>query len=748
MAARPLYNRDIRNRRRPLPRFWSTLSLVAMSLAFVAGTSALILFPLLPSQRPYRLQIGDIVPEDIRAPAQISYTSQIETDKARAAAAARVDDIYDPPSPRIGRQQVLTARQALAFIQVVRADPFANDELKHEYLSQIEDLSLPNGVATKLLTINDLQFDTVGQEIVSLIEEAMSGAVNEGQEQQVRNQLELHVSSTLSEDLIPVAVAVAGDLVVANSKLNVVATEEARNQAADEVRDVQYTFQEGEVVIRAGDQVDELALEALNALGLASEERTWQDVASMIIASVLALITLAVYLAVFNPSWINRIDHLLLLIVLFLAFLALAQLMLPENQLVAYLFPAAALSLAMAEIIGVGFAALTIVVLAILTGILAANSLEITVFTALSGLLAAGSIRRSSRLSAYFVAGIFASLGSVGVLLVFRLPEQMESFRLAQYLSSALVNGLLSAGIALVILFVVGNITDLTTSVQMIDLTRPDHPLQRLLQQEAVGTYHHTLSVANLAEAAAEIIGADALLTRVGSLYHDVGKALNPGFFVENRTEGAVDPHRGLSPQKSAELILAHVPDGAKLARKHRLPPAVIDFIWEHHGTTPIAFFLERAREEAEKTGSEVDERLYHYSGPIPHTRETAILMLADGCESAVRSNQPAPGDQIEQIVTHIIQLRLDQHQLDNSGLTLTDIKMIKDTFIRTLKGMYHPRVKYPGDIPAPAQLPASSPEGLPQPVQGEGEQAAEDTSKVQASEEQTPPPRKRPMEG
>lgn len=748
MAARPLYNRDIRNRRRPLPRFWSTLSLVAMSLAFVAGTSALLLFPLLPSQRPYRLQIGDIVPEDIRAPAQISYTSQIETDKARAAAAARVDDIYDPPSPRIGRQQVLTARQALAFIQVVRADPFANDELKHEYLSQIEDLSLPNGVATKLLTINDMQFDTVGQEIVSLIEEAMSGAVNEGQEQQVRNQLELHVSSTLSEDLIPVAVAVASDLVVANSKLNVVATEEARNRAADGVRDVQYTFQEGEVVIRAGEGVDELALEALNALGLASEERTWQDVASAILASILALVTLGVYLAVFNPGWINRIDHLLLLIVLFLAFLALAQLMLPESQLVAYLFPAAAFSLALAEIIGVGFAALAIVVLAILTGILAENSLEITVFTALSGLLAAGSIRRSSRLSAYFVAGIFASLGSIGVLLVFRLPEQMESFRLAQYLSSAMVNGLLSAGIALVILFVVGNITDLTTSVQMIDLTRPDHPLQRLLQQEAVGTYHHTLSVANLGEAAAEIIGADALLTRVGSLYHDVGKTLNPGFFVENRTEGTVDPHRGLSPQKSAELILAHVPDGARLARKHRLPPAVIDFIWEHHGTTPIAFFLERAREEAEKTGSEVDERLYHYSGPIPHTRETAILMLADGCESAVRSNRPASGDQIEQIVTRIIQLRLDQHQLDNSGLTLTDIKLIKDTFIRTLKGMYHPRVKYPGDLPEPAQLPASKPESLPRPASGAGEQAVEDTTKVQASEEEATPPRKRPMEG
>jgi putative nucleotidyltransferase with HDIG domain len=746
MGARLPRTRGIYNNRRPMPRFWSVLSLIVLCLGFVAGTSALLIYPLLPSQRPYHLQVGDIVPEDIRAPSQISYTSQIETNSARAAAASRVDDVYDPPNPRIGRQQVLTARQALALIQVVRADPFADEDLKLKYLGQIEDLSLSGDVASELLSINDAQFEQVGQEIVNLIEEAMSGAVDEGEEEQVRSQLELHVSADLPEDLIPVSVGVARDLVVANSTFNTTATEEARTEAAAGVRDVQYTFQEGEVVIRAGERVDELALEALNALGLASEERTWQDSASAVIASLLALATLGIYLTVFNPTWINRIDHLALLAVLFLAFLALAQLMLPENKLIAYLFPAAALSLALSEIVGIGFAAVTVVVLAILTGVLTGNSLEIAVFTALSGLLAAGSIRRGSRLSAYFVAGLVASLGSIGVLLVFRLPEQTESLRLAQYLLSALVNGLLSAGIALAILFLTGIITDLTTSVQLIDLTRPDHPLQRLLQQEAVGTYHHTLSVANLAEAAAEIVGADALLTRVGTLYHDVGKALNPGFFVENRAEGAPDLHRGLSPQRSAELILAHVPDGAKLARKHHLPPAVIDFIWQHHGTTPIAYFLERAREEAEKTGSEVDERLYHYGGPIPQTREAAILMLADGCESAVRSNRPASGDEIEQIVTRIFQLRLDQHQLDDSGLTLTDIKTIKDTFIRTLKGMYHPRVKYPGDRPEPAQLPPSKPDSLPQPEQREGETDVE--GKVQAGDETVSPEGRRPMEG
>jgi cyclic-di-AMP phosphodiesterase PgpH len=265
-----------------------------------------------------------------------------------------------------------------------------------------------------------------------------------------------------------------------------------------------------------------------------------------------------------------------------------------------------------------------------------------------------------------------------------------------------------------VLLFVIGNITGITTSIQLIDLMRPDHPLQRKMQKEALGSYQHTLSVANLVEAAAEAIGANTLLARVGTLYHDVGKSANPGFFVENRGDNQSNPHEGLSPLASARIIRAHVQDGVRLARKNRIPPQIISFIPEHHGTTPIAFFLNLARQEAQDQGIHLDESEFYYEGPIPSSREAAILMLADGCESAVRANRPSTEDEIEAIVSRIIQQRIDQHQLDDSNLTLTDIRRVRDSFVRTLRGMYHPRVKYPGDE-KPALPGSSHPPALPE---------------------------------
>jgi putative nucleotidyltransferase with HDIG domain len=229
--------------------------------------------------------------------------------------------------------------------------------------------------------------------------------------------------------------------------------------------------------------------------------------------------------------------------------------------------------------------------------------------------------------------------------------------------------------------------------------------LQRKLQREALGTYQHTLSVANLVEAAAEAIGADSLLARVGTLYHDIGKTANPGFFVENRTEGSPDPHEGLGPLASARIIRAHVTDGIDLARRYRLPPRVIDFIQEHHGTLPILYFLHQAQEEARAAGITLDERPYYYGGPTPRSPETAILMLADGCESAVRANRVQSAEEIESVVGRMIRQRVDSHQLDRSGLTLTQLQIIQETFVRTLRGMYHPRVRYP-DERQPASIP------------------------------------------
>lgn len=695
-------------------RFWISFRKLLIAVLFVAIGTLFLLLPILDQRQPYNLAVGDIAPEDIRAPREVTYVSEIETETAREAAAASVGDVYDPPDPRIGRQQVRKARQIMAFVKDVRADPFADQTLKQKYLDAIVAIGLTPDDRALLLEMSESQFEIVEREVVSLIEEAMSGPVREGHLEEVTSRLELKVSPEMPESLIPVTVAIARDLIMPNSTLNIEATEAARQAAVEAVPEIRHTYQRDEIVIRAGERVDALGLEALQELGLTTRHLTWEDGASALLISLLSAVLLFVYLVGFAPQWGDEPGRLLLVAVLFLGFLLIAEIMVPSRQPIAYLFPAAALALVLTALVGVEFAALSAVVLGMLVGYLSNGSLQVAAFTVGSALLAAASLRRTVRLNAYFLSGLAAAVGGLTMLLAFQLPVNVDARWLLQLLTLAGINGALSAGLALVLLFVVGNLTGITTSLQLIDLMRPDHPLQRRLQQEALGTYQHTLSVANLVEAAAEAIGADSLLARVGTLYHDVGKINNPGFFVENRTEGGSDPHVGLSPLASARIIKMHVQDGIELARRYRLPSRIIDFIAEHHGTMPIAYFLHQAREEAREAGIELDESLFFYDGPTPRSPETAILMMADGSESAARANRPATGEEIEEIVTRIIQQRLDAHQLDDSGLTLTDIKTIKDTFVRTLRGMYHPRVRYPGDKRPPELEPGAAVRPLP----------------------------------
>jgi putative nucleotidyltransferase with HDIG domain len=226
------------------------------------------------------------------------------------------------------------------------------------------------------------------------------------------------------------------------------------------------------------------------------------------------------------------------------------------------------------------------------------------------------------------------------------------------------------------------------------ELARLDHPLLQELLRRAPGTYHHSIMVANLAEQAAEQIKANSALIRVGAFYHDIGKMNRPPFFSENQ-EG-VNPHDALDPQTSARIILSHVPDGLELAKRYKLPYQIHQFIAEHHGSRLVKGFLFKAQEQAAED-EEVDPEKFRYPGPRPQTRETAVAMLADVIESTSRALQPNSEKAIEKLVNSLIDEDLTEGQLDESGLTLGDIRLIRESFIKTLKGRFHVRVKYPG---------------------------------------------------
>jgi len=246
----------------------------------------------------------------------------------------------------------------------------------------------------------------------------------------------------------------------------------------------------------------------------------------------------------------------------------------------------------------------------------------------------------------------------------------------------------------------VGRVFGITTSLQLLELARPTHPLFRQLLMNAPGTYHHSIVLSNMAERAAETIGADALLTRVGAYYHDIGKLTRPYFFAENQSNGE-NPHDKLDPKTSADIIIGHVTDGMDLARKYRLPRRIDDFILEHHGTMVTRYQHNQAVQAAGGDASKVDIEKFRYPGPRPQSRETALLMLADGTEARTRAQRPNDEESIRKLVLSTIEAAQKQGQLDDTKLTLRDLGIITDAFVTILKGTHHPRIAYPKEIPA-----------------------------------------------
>jgi putative nucleotidyltransferase with HDIG domain len=244
----------------------------------------------------------------------------------------------------------------------------------------------------------------------------------------------------------------------------------------------------------------------------------------------------------------------------------------------------------------------------------------------------------------------------------------------------------------------------LTTGLRLLEISRPDAPLLQFFLRNAPGTYQHSLMVSNLVEQAAEKLGMDSLLVRVGALYHDVGKSITPSFFIENQLPTNLNPHDDVDAETAAASVIRHVSDGVVLARKYRLPKRIIDFILEHHGTLLARYHYNRAVQEAGGDATKVDSEKFRYPGPRPRTRETALLMLADNVEARTRSERPRTEDEIKAVVQKAVDFCQKEGQLADTRFTLKDLTVISEVFVTTLTGLYHPRIAYPaGETPAPA---------------------------------------------
>jgi cyclic-di-AMP phosphodiesterase PgpH len=309
------------------------------------------------------------------------------------------------------------------------------------------------------------------------------------------------------------------------------------------------------------------------------------------------------------------------------------------------------------------------------------------------GVTAALSIRTLRRRSNFYVPVAIIALGYLTGALALGLASDWSITEIGLRGVWGAANGLVSAGLTFFLLPVAEALTGITTDVTLLELSDPSRPLLRRLSLEAPGTYAHSVAMANLVEAACNRIGANGLLGRVGCYYHDVGKINNPQYFVENQTHGN-NPHDRLKASQSAQIIKAHVTDGLALALEARLPEAVAAFIPEHHGTTEITYFLDRARKS--RDGSSPDPAEYQYPGPRPRSKETAITMLADSVEAALRVLEDLTPNKIDEAIDHIVRNKLSAGQLDEAPMTLQQIEQVKQEFVRIISGMYHSRIDYP----------------------------------------------------
>ena len=640
---------------------------------------------------------GNPSPKTIISPKTTRYKSEVLTKEAREQARKNAPPIYNVPESRVARRQLARAHEVVEYINLVRDDPYASLDQKIAWLQAIPDLGMTREAAENILSLDDASWERVTNEAFRILSIVMRREIREGEESQARRTVPALISLELNDKEADAVQSLVNGLITANTFYNEEETQKAQDAAAQAVPPVYRTITVGETILDEGDIVTPLDVEALDAVGLLQKEKSWRDYLS---AFIIALVLDGIFVFFISGRrrnfWAQSL-YVFLLAIIFGGFVIAAKVMLPMHTLLPYLFPLASMAMLIGSLIDIPIAIMATAILTLLIGQFIGGGLDIIFYLFLGSVTGALSLGKAERLNSFVRAGIWVIIVNLLLLFAFYLMVPVTDEQGIMELAFAgAINGVFASSFTLVIYYLLGQVFGVTTSLQLLEISRPNHPLLRQLLLKAPGTYHHTLIVSNMAEEAAVAVGADSLLTRVGSYYHDIGKIMRPYFFIENNTDGE-NPHDRIDPYTSARIIISHVSDGVKLARQYHLPPAIIDFIKEHHGTTRVEYFYHKAVQMADDA-SQVDESAFRYPGPKPHSTETAILMLADSSEAVVRAQKPQSQEEMLEAIRSVINRRLMSGQLDMSPLTLQDLSLIAEAFARVLQGIHHPRIKYPNE--------------------------------------------------
>jgi len=688
-------------RHRQTPPRIHTLQIILLILVSIISYGVLVL-PSLIGPTAISLQVGDVSPSDFQAPEDKEYISEVRTEEARNAAENAVVPVYAPSDQAIARKQLERLRATLQYVTLVRDDVNSTSEQKISDIESLSDIAIKPETIQQILGLTSARWDAIQQESLSVLEQVMRRTIRDTDLDSVRRSVSSLVSLALNEDQAAIVVELVSAFVTPNSVYSADLTEAAKQSAREAVEPIIQSYKAGEIIVLRGQIIRAPQLEALQQLGLIEQSSTWQEYAG---AGALVLMLAALTTMYFTRRrlvFLFDARSLVIVALIFLVFVIGARMVIPDRTVLPYAFPLASVGLLIATLFGLEAGIIMSILISLLVPYAMPNAFDLMPYYLLSSLAGVLVLGPARRVWTFFRAGMGVAVAGIVVLAAFRLPfASMDGIAMLQLAGAAVFSGLASSSIALLMQYFLAQTLGLTTALQLIEISRPDFPLLQFFLRNAPGTYQHSLQVANLAEQAAELIGADALLTRVGALFHDVGKALNPSFFIENQAAERINPHDDIDPTESAQAIIAHVPDGVTLARKHRLPRRIDDFILEHHGTMITRYQHSQAVKAAGGDSSKVDIENFRYPGPRPRSRETALLMLADGTEARARAERPQDEEAIRKLVLSTIENAQKQSQFDDTNLTLKDLSIITNAFVTILKGTQHPRIAYPKDSPS-----------------------------------------------
>lgn len=659
----------------------------AITLVLALATALVVAQNFLPNR--LNLKAGDVATQDVVAPRSVRYESQTKRDEARAIAQAQVPDQFDAS---VGTQQ----RQALDGLATKVEDLRASTSSGPDRAAQLSLLEpqLNDAQRAYLLQADEGTVASVFKSAGDILTQLESSGIKAGTLKSAQDSAQtradaLHLDATGS--------SLVASLVRDYLKVNFLQAETnlKRQQASDAVPPVFVTVAQGQTIIRYGDQVTPFQLEEAQAVGLLAPQADWSRILATFMLVIILFAVALGYLMQFRPAILRDPRQLGTLGGLMLILLLVAKIVVPINPNAEYMVPMAAVPLLVATLMDTGLGIIVAFAVGLLTGIIADNIVDLTLVGFLGGAIGAIYVHRLERLGQWVTAGILVAGVQFVTLVSLALIQSQQTIDEVLVIGAlALLNGLISALLAAIFLTFLGDITRVITPIKLLELMTPSNPLLKRLMMSAPGTYHHSISAANLAEAAADAVGANPVLARVGCYFHDIGKIRRPHFFVENQADiGNI--HENLSPTTSSDILNAHVTEGVELLKQYRFPTAIRDIVQQHQGTTVKKYFYRQALEQ----GLDVREEDFRYPGPRPRTKEAAIVMIADTVEASARTLKDRSTEGIREHVHRMIEGFVRDAQLDECDLSFRDLHLVEESMANMVVSIYHERIDYPAPV-------------------------------------------------